>query len=123
MNSSKNKKRVLKERILINQSKHKINKPSLSSLILISIFFWIRPSRFSNIQGTYEQNRFFDHIYNWEIFIPIFYTLLLFAVYEVYKYRKQLIMNVLSIVLVSPIILFKIYFLARISYNWITIWN
>ncbi|MFT6338847.1 MAG: hypothetical protein ACJATI_005628 [Halioglobus sp.] len=99
------------------------NKPTLSSVILIVVFFWIRPFRFTDIEGTYEQIRFFNHIYNWRIFIPIYHTLFIFSIIELYRIRKLIKQNWLSILLISPIIIFELSFIIKMIYQWITIWS
>lgn len=100
-----------------------MKKPSTISLLLLTIFFWIRPSRFSNLDGTYEQIRFFNQTYNWYLYIPIYYTLLLFSIIEIVKVRDKLKENLASVILISPIILFKLFFIIKMVVGLFKFWN
>lgn len=91
--------------------------PSLTSFLIFFIFLVIRPGKFNTIEGSYECVRFFNGVYNWNIFLPIFYVLLLFSLLELWRIRNSLKENIFTVILIAPVILFKLYFLINLLAN------
>ena len=98
-------------------------KPSSASIIIIVIFLIINPLRFQKLEGNIECIRFFEHEYNWKIFIPIFYFLLLFSLFEIWRLRRKWRENILTILLVAPVILHEIYFLFNMLRSLLSNWR
>jgi len=87
--------------------------PSTISLLIFFIFIVIRPGRFNSVRHSYECERFFHGIYNWDIFIPIYSLLLIFSLIECWRLRIKVMENIFSLILLLPVILYILFFFAK----------
>lgn len=94
-----------------------MKKPTLISILLFVIFLIINRFQFDDLEGSFENIRYFHGIYNWKIYIPINYILLLFSLIEIWNLRKKLKLNILSLLFLTPIVLREVSFLVKIFFS------
>ncbi len=89
-------------------------KPSQISVLIFFSLLIINRYQIESLEGTFEQIRFYNQTYNWDIYIPIFYLLLVFSLIELWKVRKDLKANLFSLLFLMPIVFYQIYFVIKI---------
>ncbi|PHI18120.1 hypothetical protein CEQ90_19615 [Lewinellaceae bacterium SD302] len=94
-----------------------VKYPTKISVLILTIFFFIRPFRFKNINGEYLEIRFFKSMYNWEIMIPIFLTLLVFSLIELRLYLKERRKNFWSIILIFPVLITAALWIVNLIFS------
>lgn len=98
-----------------------MKRPSISSVIIFSIFIIIKSFKFENPNLLEECIRTSQSIYNLRIFIPIYIILLLGSIFFLISIKRDYKSRILDIFLVSPIIINGIYLICRLAIN-STIW-
>ena len=95
-----------------------LKPPSLISVLIFVIFIvLIKNSFLIDIGINPECIRYFKYKYNWGVFIPIFYSLLFFSILEIFRVRKKLKENILSILFMLPVLLNELKFLINACKN------
>ena len=92
------------------------NKFPVTSLLIFFIFLINNPFRFDKLNGEYNEVRFFNQVYTWNIFWPTFILLSLFTLFELVKWKRTGEKNIFVIIFISPVLLYWIFILIQMIF-------
>ncbi len=87
--------------------------PSAISVLILVVFLVILLGKPEAISEDYRCNRIFNGVYNWNIFTPIYFILLIFSLYELWGIRNKMRENLLSSIFLFSVPGYIIFSLVR----------
>ena len=85
-------------------------KPSSTSILIVLIYLILMHNPYGLNSEDPICHRFCETKINWEVVFPINYILILFVLMEVFKARKKLRENFISIILMLPVVVEELIF-------------
>jgi hypothetical protein len=85
-------------------------RPSSISILILSVYLILMHNPYGLNSEDSVCYRFCETKINWEVVFPINYILIMFAAIEVFKVRKKLRENFISIIFMLPVVIDELIF-------------